>query len=202
MLRFMLRHFTGILVLAAVAAWAIFYLPYTPTWAVLQMKRAVDARDGQEAARYIDFDSVVRHAGQEMVQKRGGGDPLSTVLGNAAIDLFIKPLSQLVQSWAVKKVDDGAKEVQMPGAAVVGSLVLMHRNGDTAYTNFKDARTIAGSWSRSKTSSSCSRNCSTTRRAVCRPGHQYRRRRRHKVPQSLECERFYGSVGRDDPHES
>jgi hypothetical protein len=136
----MLRHFTGILVLAAVAAWAIFYLPYTPTWAVLQMKRAVDARDGQEAARYIDFDSVVRHAGQEMVQKRGGGDPLSTVLGNAAIDLFIKPLSQLVQSWAVKKVDDGAKEVQMPGAAVVGSLVLMHRNGDTAYTDFKDRK--------------------------------------------------------------
>lgn len=140
MLRFLLRHFTAVLVIVAVAAWAIFYLPYTPTWAVLQMKRAVDARDGEEAARYIDFDSVVRHAGQEMVQKRGGGDPLSTMIGNAAIDLVIKPLSQLVQSWAIKKVDDGAKEVQMPGAAVAGSLLLMHRDGDTAYTDFKDRK--------------------------------------------------------------
>ena len=38
----------------------------------------------------------------------------------------------------MQKVDDGAREVQMPGAAVAGSLVLLHRNGDTAYTDFKD----------------------------------------------------------------
>ena len=137
-MRFVFRHFTAILIVAAVAGWAVFYLPYTPTWAVLRMKQAIDARDGDEAAKYVDFESVVKHAGREMVQQQGGADPLSAMLGNAAIDLLAKPMAQVTQAWAVKKVDDGAREVQMPGVAVAGSLVLMHRNGDTAYTDFKD----------------------------------------------------------------
>ena len=45
-------------------------------------------------------------------------------------------MAQSAQAVAIQ-VDDGAREVQMPGAAVAGSLVLMHRNGDTAY-DFKD----------------------------------------------------------------
>jgi hypothetical protein len=137
-MRFVFRHFTAILILAAVTGWAVFYLPYTPTWAVLRMKQAIDARDGDEAAKYVDFESVVKNAGREMVQKQGGTDPLSAMLGNAAIDLLAKPMAQVTQAWAVKKVDDGAPEVQMPGAAVAGSLVLMHRHGETAYTDFKD----------------------------------------------------------------
>ena len=137
-MRFILRHFTAILLLAAVAGWAVFYLPYTPTWAVLKVKQAIDARNGDEAAKYVDFESVVKKAGQEMVRKQGGTDPLSAMLGNAAIDMLSKPMAQVAQAWAVKKVDDGAREVQMPGAAVAGSLVLLHRNGDTAATDFTD----------------------------------------------------------------
>lgn len=137
-MRFVFRHFTAILILAAVAGWAVFYLPNTPSYAVLRLKQAIDARNGDEAAKYVDFEGVVKNAGHEMVQKQGGADPLSTMLGNAAIDVLSKPLAQLTKAWAVKKVDDGAHEVQMPGAAVAGSLVLMHRNGDTAYTDFKD----------------------------------------------------------------
>ncbi len=137
-MRFVFRHFTAILILAAIAGWAVYYLPYTPTWAVLRMKQAIDARDGDEAAKYVDFESVVKHAGQEMVKKQGGTDPLSAMLGNAAIDLLSKPMAQVTQAWAIKKVDDGAREVQMPNAAVAASLVLLHRNGDTASTDFTD----------------------------------------------------------------
>ena len=138
MLRFVLRHFTAILILAAISAWAVFYLPNTPSWAVLKMKQAIDAHDGEGASQYVDFESVVKHAGYEMIQKQGGTDPLSAMLGNAAIDMLTKPMAQMAKAWAVQKVDDGAREVQMPGAAVAGSLVLLHRNGDTAYTDFKD----------------------------------------------------------------
>jgi hypothetical protein len=138
MLRFVLRHFTAILILAAISAWAVFYLPNTPSWAVLKMKQAIDAHDGEGASRYVDFESVVKHAGYEMIQKQGGTDPLSAMLGNAAIDMLTKPMAQMAKAWAVQKVDDGAREVQMPGAAVAGSLVLLHRNGDTAYTDFTD----------------------------------------------------------------
>ena len=138
MFRFVLRHFTAILIVAAVAGWAVLYLPRTPSWAVLRMKQAIDARDGDGASRYVDFESVVKHAGYEMVRKQGGSDLLSSMLGNAAIDLLTRPMAQITRAWAVKKVDDGAREVQMPGAAVAGSIVLLHRNGDTAFTDFKD----------------------------------------------------------------
>ncbi|HXN13618.1 MAG TPA: DUF2939 domain-containing protein [Candidatus Acidoferrales bacterium] len=137
-MRFLLRHFTAILILVAVAGWALFYLPGTPSWAVLRLKQNIDARDGDEAAKYVDFESVVKKAGQEMVQKQGGTDPLSAMLGNAAVEMLSKPMAQVAKSWAIQKVDNGAREVQMPGVAVLGSLVLLHRNGDTAATDFTD----------------------------------------------------------------
>src|SRR6202158_301171 len=138
MLRFALRHFTAILIIAAVAAWALFYLPQSPSYAVLRMKQAIDARNGEAAANYVDFESVVKNAGHEMVQKQTGGDPMSAMLGNAAIDMFTKPMAQIAKAWAVRKVNDGDPAVQMPNAAVAGAVILLHRNGDTAYTNFKD----------------------------------------------------------------
>jgi hypothetical protein len=137
-MRFVLRHSTAILILAAIAGWAVFYLPHTPSFAVLRLKQAIDARDGDEAAKYVDFESVVTKAGQDMVQKQGGGDPLSALIGNAAIGLVAKPLADFAQQWAIKKVDDGAHEVQMPGSAVAASLVLLHRSDDTASTDFTD----------------------------------------------------------------
>jgi len=133
-----MRHFTAILILAAVAGWAVFYLPGTPSWAVLRLKQDIDAGDGDEAAKYVDFESVVKKAGQEMVQKQGATDPLSAMLGNAAIEMLSKPMAQVAKSWAIQKVDDGAREVQMPGVAVLGALVLLHRNGDSAATDFTD----------------------------------------------------------------
>jgi|SRR5579863_4371078 len=138
MFRFALRHFTAILIVVALTFWALFYLPRTPSFAVFQMKQAIDARDGETASHYIDFESVVKHAGYEMVQKKGGGDPLSSMIGNAAIDLFTKPMAQIAKAWAVRKVNDGDRNVQMPGAAVAASLLVLHRSGDSAYTDFKD----------------------------------------------------------------
>jgi hypothetical protein len=138
MLRFVLRHFTAILIIVAIAVWALVYLPQSPSFAVFRMKQAIDARNGDEAAKYVDFESVVKHAGYEMVQKRGGGDPMSSMIGNAAIDLFTKPMAQIAKAWSVRKVNDGDKDVQMPDAAVAGAIVLLHRSGDTAYTDFKD----------------------------------------------------------------
>lgn len=138
MLRFALRHFTAILIIVAIAVWALVYLPQSPSFAVFRMKQAIDARNGDEAAKYVDFESVVKHAGYEMVKKRGGGDPMSSMIGNAAIDLFTKPMAQIAKAWSVRKVNDGDKDVQMPDAAVAGAIVLLHRSGDTAYTDFKD----------------------------------------------------------------
>ena len=140
MIRFALRHFTAILVIVAIAAWALVYLPNTPSWAVWRMKQAIDARDGQGASRFVDFESVVKHAGYEMVQQKGGDNPIGTMVGKAAVDLFSKPMAQMAQAWAVKEVNDGDPDVQMPNAAVAASLVVLHRSGDTAHTDFKDRK--------------------------------------------------------------
>ena len=140
--RFALRHWTSILIAVAVAAWAVFYLPDTPSYAVVRLKQAIDAHDGDGAANYVDFQKVVRNAGYEMVQDQNsgssGGDVLGQLIGKGAVDLFSGPMAALLQSWAVNKVNDGAREVQMPPAAVVGSILLMHRNGDVSYTRWTD----------------------------------------------------------------
>jgi hypothetical protein len=108
---------------------------------VLQLKLAIDARDGDRAAQFVDFQSVVRSAGMQMVQNQtGSGDPLSDLISKGAVQLLSAPAANLVESWARQKVDNGAREVQMPAAAVAGALVLLHHNGSTAYTRFRDRK--------------------------------------------------------------
>jgi hypothetical protein len=140
MVRFALRHWTSILIVVVLAAWAAFYLPDTPSFAVFQLKQSIDARDGADAARYIDFQSVVRNAGYEMVNDRNAssGNILGQLIGKGAVDLLSGPMAALLQSWATRQVDNGAKNVQMPPVAVVGAVVLLHRNGDTASTHWQD----------------------------------------------------------------
>jgi hypothetical protein len=138
MLRFAARHFTAILLIGALGWWTLFYLPSTPTFAVLQLKRAIDARNGEAAAKYVDFDSVVKRAGYEMVEKRGGHDPFGDLLGKGAIDLFSGPMAAILAEWTKRQVDEGSRNVQMPAGAVAGALVLMHRDGDSAVTVFDD----------------------------------------------------------------
>jgi DUF2939 family protein len=142
MARFALRHWTSILIVVALAAWAVFYLPDTPSYAVFQLKQSIDARDGAGAARYIDFQSVVRNAGYEMVDERnasgGGGNILGQLIGKGAVDLLSGPMAALLKSWATQQVDNGAKDIQMPPVAVVAALVTLHRNGDAAFTRWQD----------------------------------------------------------------
>lgn len=144
MARFILRHWTLCLVIVVVAGWAALYLPNTPSFAILELKQAIDARNGDAAARYVDFQKVVRNAGYEMVEQQAanGGSDASNVIGQfvakGAVDLFSGPMAALLRQWATQKVENGAKEVQMPSAAVAGSILLLHRDGDTAYTRWTD----------------------------------------------------------------
>ena len=140
--RFFLRHWTGAAILVAVAAWAVLYLPQTPSFAVFRLKRAIDARNADAAARYVDFESVVRHAGYEMVagENGGGGVPLSRMLGQGAVELLAKPTAKIVEGWMRHEVETAAEEVQMPPVAVLGSIVMLHRSGGTAYTRFRDRK--------------------------------------------------------------
>lgn len=153
MARFALRHWTAILLVLVAAGWAIFYLPNTPSYTVFRLKQAIDNRDGDTAATYVDFQKVVRNAGFEMLQDdsgSGGGDsgdggdssnsPLGQLIGKGAVELLSGPMSTLLKRWAIQKVDDGAKEVQMPPVAVLGSIVMLHRYNDTAYTRWQDKK--------------------------------------------------------------
>jgi hypothetical protein len=155
MARFALRHWTAILIVIVAAGWAVFYLPDTPAYSIFQLKRAIDARDGENAATYVDFQKVVLNAGYEMVQERnssgsggsgdGGGtnDPsnlLGNLIGKGAVDLLSGPMAALLKQWAIQQVNDGAKEVQMPPAAVIGAIALLHRSNDTAYTRWQDRK--------------------------------------------------------------
>jgi hypothetical protein len=136
---FFSRHPIGVLVVVVIAGWALFYVPTTPSFAVYQLKQAIDARDGATAATFVDFASVVKNAGYEMLQQNAkGNDVIAALVGKGAIDLLAAPMAAGVQQWATQQVDNGAKNVQMPAAAVAGAIVLLHHSGDTAWTNFRD----------------------------------------------------------------
>jgi len=141
MARFALRHWTSILIAVALAVWAIFYLPDTPSFAILELKQSIDARDGAGAARYVDFQKVVRNAGYEMVDDPNSSSAnsfLGQLLGKGAVDLLSGPMAAMLQSWAIQQVNNGAKNLQMPPIAVVGAIVMMHRSDDVAFTRWQD----------------------------------------------------------------
>ena len=141
MARFALRHWTSILIAVALAVWAIFYLPDTPSFAILELKQSIDARDGAGAARYVDFQKVVRNAGYEMVDDPNSSSAnsfLGQLLGKGAVDLLSGPMAAMLQSWAIQQVNNGAKNLQMPPIAVVGAIVMMHHSGDVAFTRWQD----------------------------------------------------------------
>jgi len=140
MTRFFFRHWTGTVVIAVLAGWAVFYLPTSPSFAVFQLKRAIDARDGEAAARFVDFDSVVRHAGDEIAAERSGGNILGQILSQSALALLSGPMANAARAWVKNEVENGARDVQMPAAAVAGAIVMLHRNGDAAYTSFRDGK--------------------------------------------------------------
>jgi len=145
---FVSRHWTALLIVLVLGGWALFYLPDTPSYAIFQLKQCVDARNGDAAANFVDFQKVVQAAGTEMIQgdNSGSDNPnngpgsnlLGQLLGKGMIDLFSGPMAALLQQWAVQQVNDGVQQVQMPPAAVAGAIALLHRDGDAAYTRWTD----------------------------------------------------------------
>jgi len=136
-MNFLSRHVIGFLFVLVIAGWALFYVPTTPSYAIYQLKQAIDARDGATAANFVDFPAVIKNAGQEMMQQSNSNDPMSSVLGGA-IELLSGPVAGAVQQWATQQVNNGAKQVQMPAAAVAGAIMTLHHSGDSAWTNFRD----------------------------------------------------------------
>lgn len=143
LMRFLLRHWTSLLIIVVLGGWTLFYLPGTPSFAIVELKRCIDDRDGGCAANYIDFQKVVRNAGYEMVEDKnsgssGGSNLLGQLLGKGVVDLFSGPMAALLQQWALQQVNNGSKDVQMPGIGVAGAIILLRRDGDTAYTRWTD----------------------------------------------------------------
>ncbi|MFZ1121061.1 MAG: DUF2939 domain-containing protein [Candidatus Binataceae bacterium] len=140
---FISRHAIGVLVFLVIAGWALFYVPTTPSYAIYQLKQAIDARDGATAATFVDFPSVVKNAGYEMLQQNSkANDVITALVGKGAVDLLSAPMAAGVQQWATQQVNSGARQVQMPAAAVAGAVVLLHHSGDAAYTNFRDDKGV------------------------------------------------------------
>jgi hypothetical protein len=139
------RHWTAILIAIAVAAWAVLYVPQTPSWMIVQLKQAIDARDGEGAARYVDFQSVVRHAGSEMANDQSNSNPgpsgiLGALISNGVVNLLSGPMASLLKSWSVQQVNDGSKQLRLPATAAIGAIAMLHRNGDAAYTSWTDKK--------------------------------------------------------------
>ena len=142
---FVLRHWTAILITLVLAGWGLFYLPATPSYAIVRLKQAIDARQGATAANYVDFQKVVQNAGREMMRDEpsgadSGSNLLGQLLGRAAVELFSGPMAALLRQWSIQQVNEGAQQVQMPGVAVVGAIILLHNDSAGAYTRWTDKK--------------------------------------------------------------
>jgi hypothetical protein len=71
------------------------------------------------------------------MQQSNSNDVMTSVLGGA-MELLSGPVAAAIQQWATQQVNDGAKQVQMPAAAVAGAIVTLHHSGDSAWTDFRD----------------------------------------------------------------
>src|SRR5271170_3851935 len=141
MTRFLVRHWTAVSVVVILAAWGIFYLPSTPSWTMIQLKRAIDARDGAAAGAYVDFPRVVRSAGYQMLQRNNSaGNIISDMIGRGAVDMLSTPMASIAQSWAQHEVDDGERDVQIPGWAALAAIATMRRDDGGASTEFTDKK--------------------------------------------------------------
>lgn len=141
MIRFTVRHITTIAIVAVLGWWALFYVPGTPSYALLKLKLAVDGRDGAAAVNYVDFREVARNAGYEyMKHEKAGGSVLGQIVGESAVAALSGPIGALARAWAQRQVNDGARDVQIPGLALTGAILMMRRDGRTAHTRFRDKR--------------------------------------------------------------
>ena len=50
------------------------------------------------------------------------------------------PLSQVAESIAKQKVNEGDPNLQIPAGVVAGAIAMLHRHGDTAWTKFTDRK--------------------------------------------------------------
>jgi hypothetical protein len=69
-----------------------------------------------------------------------GANLLGQLIGKGMVELFSGPMAVMLQSWTVQQVNDGSRNVQLPAAGVAGAIVLLHRDGDGAYTRFTDRK--------------------------------------------------------------
>ena len=140
---FISRHAVGVLIVLVIGGWALFYVPTTPSYAIYQLKQAIDARDGATAATFVDFRAWSKNAGYEMLQQNSqANDVITALVGKGAVDLLSAPMAVGVQQWATQQVNSGAKQVQMPAAAVAGAVVMLHHSGDAAWTDFRDDKGV------------------------------------------------------------
>ncbi len=141
MIRFTLRHLTAIAILAVICWWGLFYVPGTPSYALVKLKLAVDGRDGKAAVGYVDFRQLVRNAGYEYVKsKEAGGSVLGEMMGDTAVSALSGPVAALARAWAERQVSNGERDVQIPGLALAGAILMLQRDGRTAHTEFRDNR--------------------------------------------------------------
>ena len=65
---------------------------------------------------------------------------IGALVGQAAAQLFSQPMANLAESIAKQKVNEGDPNLRIPAAAVALSLIMLHRDGDTAWTKFTDRK--------------------------------------------------------------
>jgi len=128
--------------------WRFIYLPASPSWAVWSLASAVNHHHGEEAASYIDFESITRdlfnQGFKNQIAKDTGEDKNDpgTVLGEAIAKglsgLMAGPLAETVKVRFEQEVSDPNKGNHFGTLELIGAIWHLQRNGDSAVTSGTD----------------------------------------------------------------
>lgn len=124
----------GLLLIGAGYAWT-----FTPSYSLYQIRRALNEHDYPTFSRYVDVDSVVDHAFEELQLGAGESAPrgfLGKLLKKGLSSSFAREAHEVVKAGVSIAVEQAVTDrhrplPEIPAFAVIGALWQGHREEDT-----------------------------------------------------------------------
>lgn len=149
--RWALRHprtSAGGIVALVLGWWLLLYLPASPSWALWDFYDAVEARNADAAASFIDFQSVTKNmmdkgfktAGAKRAP--GGMDPgqrmMKEALARGIGNLLTGPIAETMKAEFERKVSQGDPQTRITRWELLAAIIKLDRHGDSAETSGTD----------------------------------------------------------------
>lgn len=124
--------------------WLLLYLPASPSWAMWDFYDAIEARNGEAAASFVDFQSVTKNmidkgfktaAAKPAPGQNPGERIMNEALARGIGSLLNAPLADTLKEEFERKVAQGVPAEQLSRWKLLVAIMKVDRHGDSAETS-------------------------------------------------------------------